>query len=293
MTWRSLSLVFALGLMGCPPEDPTETDDDTSDVDTSDVDTSDIDTDTDDIDTEAPAIDCHVLPSTLPAWGGDIDPPTLITNTPYTNDAGLGGLLAALDGTTGDQTVDVDITGATVTVLDYNRDEDLGQVFRFYVEDANAAFFARLSFDATGYDIQAGDIVNFNVTAAQLYFGVPQISAISELTVVSSGNPVHVIEGNGQTLDLTGDVNRVHHLYGELVSAGEGCQDPNYCFDLETVDGETSTINTLRINQEPLQTPLIQGDCVEIIAPMGIFSEAPQFNVGNYEWHRWYGNVDE
>jgi hypothetical protein len=42
-----------------------------------------------------------------------------------------------------------------------------------------------------------------------------------------------------------------------------------------------------------LQTPLIEGDCLQVNAPLTQFSGDAQFNIGNFAWQRWYGNIND
>ncbi len=299
MTWRSLSLIALLTpltLVGCPPEDPSDSGDD-SDGTEGTEDTGTEDTGTEGTEgTDAPDFDCHVLPSSLPDWAGDLADPTLVTNTPYTVDAGLGPVFTAAEAATdGAVTVDLDVTGAIVTTLDFNRDADESPpaIFRFWVADSNGAINMRLSFDAPGWDVVAGDEINFTATSVNNFNGTLQIDAIENLTVVSEDNPVHVIEANGIAIDTANNIGVVHHVFGEVVSAGEGCQDPTICFDFETRLGDDTNTSIMRIRNDRLQTPLIEGDCIEIQAPLSQFSGEAQFNIGNFQWHRWYGNIND
>ena len=299
MTWRSLSLIALitpLTLVGCPPEDPsgdtTEGTEDTEGTEGTEDDEGTEGTEG----TDAPDFDCHVLPSSLPDWGGDLTDLSLISNTPYTVDAGLGAVrTAALAADEDSVTVDIPVTGAIVTSLDFNRDADETPpaIFRFYVADSSGALTVFLDFAAQGWDVVPGDEINFTVTAVGNFFDTPQIQAISDLTVVSEGNPVYVKEANGAPIDTVGDLSTIHHLFGEIVSSGEGCTDPTICFDFETRLGDDSNTSILRIRNDRLQTPLIEGDCIEIQAPLGQFAGDAQFNIGNFAWHRWYGNIND
>lgn len=293
MTWRSLTLILALSpltLTGCPPDNP----DDTGDTDTSDTDTTDPGTDTD-TDTDTPAgIDCHVVPSILPEWAGDIEPPSLATTVPYTLDAGLDDVMAAMPAVGESVTVDIDVTGAYVTTLGFNPGVDAGEVHSFYIGDVSGGIYVRLDFtSAPSVDVVPGDAVNFTVTEVENFNGLLQISAISDLSVVSENNEIYVKAASGQTLDTTNDISELHQLHGELVSGATGCGGSSVCFDFETRDGDTSVVSMLRVNNNNLTPPLIEGDCVQVNAPLTEFNGDAQFNIGNFAWHRWYGNVND
>lgn len=296
MTWRSLSLIALLTpltLVGCPPEDPSDTGDDTGTEGTDDPGTDDPGTDGTE-GTDGPGFDCHALPSSLPDWSGDLADPSLATNTPYTVDAGLAAVKAAIPASGESATVDLDVTGAIVTTLGFNPGLDDGEVHLFYVGDSSGGVYARLDFtSAPAVDIVPGDEINFTVTELENFNGLLQISAISDLTVVSQGNDVYVKPATGVALDIDNDISVVHQLHGELVSDATGCGGSSVCFDFETRDGDTAFVSTFRINNGNLQTPLIEGDCIQVNGPLNEFGGVPQFNIGNFAWQRWYGNVDE
>ncbi|MFT6234733.1 MAG: hypothetical protein ACJAZO_005257 [Myxococcota bacterium] len=299
MTWRSLSLlalITPLTLVGCPPEDPSET----GDVDTSGTEGTD-DTDTEGTDdegtegTDAPDFDCHVLPSSLPDWTGDLDPPALGTTTPFGFDAGLDDVIAALPASGETATVNIAVTGAVVTTLGFNPESDSGVIHTFYVGDATGGALVRLDFtdDTTAVDVVPGDAVDFTVTTMENFNGLLQIAAISDLTVTSQGNEVYIVAATGLAIDTINDISVVHQLHGELTSSESGCGGSSVCFDFETRDGETAVVSTLRINNNNLQTPLIEGDCLQVNAPLTQFSGDAQFNIGNFAWQRWYGNIND
>ena len=296
MTWRSLSLALLLApltLTGCPPDNPDDSDVDTNEG-TDDPGTDDPDSDDD---TEEPSdINCHVLPTSLPPFAGAIEPASLASETPYTTDGGLDDVIAATTPATEDSvTVDIDVTSAIVTTLDFNAEyQDTGIAHRFFVEDAAGGVYVRLDFDtADGWPIAPGDEVSFTATSVRNFNGVMQVGALTDLVVVSSDNPVYVVEGNGQTLDTTGAINTVHHLFGELVTSGSECGSGWECFDLETRDGLDTNTSTFRIRNDRLTTPYIQGDCIDLYAPLSQFSGEPQFNINNFQWVRWIANVND
>jgi hypothetical protein len=89
----------------------------------------------------------------------------------------------------------------------------------------------------------------------------------------------------------------VHHLYGELEN--QACDSPpcecgggRVCFDLVTRDGASENRTSFRINNNNLTIPLVAGDCVEMVAPLGRFNGTLQFDIDNFSWQRWFGNSE-
>jgi len=191
MSPRFLVLLSLSALLtGCPrgPGDDTSDDtaDDTGGDDTAD-DTADTDTgsDTTDTDTGTASIDCHVLPSNLPAWAGDIEPASLATGTPYTTTAvGLAELVDAVAALPSNTTTTPDTLTSAMTVTDayvlstgYKPSSATNEV-NFWVADQNDVVYVRLAVTASVV-VKSGDKVTFTATKAQNYAGDLQVAELS------------------------------------------------------------------------------------------------------------------
>ena len=309
------ALALSTLLVGCPrtpddtgstdtgSHDTGSTDTSTTDTGTTDTGTTDTSTDTGTTDTGTTGTDCYTLPSGLPPFGGSIDP-SLITNTPYDSVAtGLADLVtAATNATPDDGTVvaldtPIDVSGAYVTSTGYIPSAATYEV-NFWLADKNSAIYVRLS--GAGYDVKAGDQVDFTASAVANYNGTPQVSTITSLTVTSYNNDVYVRESTGATL-TSDDFFWVHHIYGEIISDGTACGGSNYCFGFRH-GGPSGPVETFRSynGSNPTSAPIwVNGDCVEIYAPLDQYHDAPQLNMQNspsqsseLAWTRWFGNAN-
>ena len=122
------------------------------------------------------------------------------------------------------------------------------------------------------------------------YGAKPQITAVTGFTKVSSGNPVYVKESSGSNLAFATDGDWVHHLHGELISDDGDC-GPSRCFTFQhTDDGTNTATETFRVKNSTLSIPLVVGDCIEVVMPLGYYTPNDQLDVVNYDWFRWYGN---
>ena len=170
------------------------------------------------------------------------------------------------------------ISGATVVNVGY---APSGATPDLYLQDASGALMTyRITTDAA---VKPGDKVNLTVTEAKNYFSTREITAATDFSVVSSGNPIYYNTGWDTSLDYATMGMQNVHVWGELVSDEGDCGGGYNCFTLQ--HGTQSVV--YRINLENLgDYPDKVGDCVDIFAPLGTFSGAPQLNISNYDW-RW------
>ncbi len=204
-------------------------------------------------------------------WGVE-----LLTTDAYTNDSGLAALFALIP-SSGDTVTEqtLPIVEATVINVGY---APSGGTPNIYLEDAAGALMT--FYVETSPDVKPGDKVSMTVTDATNYFGNREITGLTDFTIVSSGNPVHYNVANGTALDVATMSLQNVHVWGELSAELPDCGAS--CFDL-TYGTETVTY---RINNEFLEYPDQVGDCVDVLAPLGSYSNAPQLDIGNYDW-RW------
>ena len=148
----------------------------------------------------------------------------------------------------------------------------------FWVEDANGAHRTYLP-DAVTPAPVPGDEVSFTVNAITNYFGELEITALSDWTVVSSGNPVHVGEGTGVALDYATMGRKVYDVYGEITGELGECGGTNYCWEL-THGGVVSEVRTGK--------SIILGDCVHLVAPVNYYDDNALYDIGNWDWMEYY-----
>jgi len=228
---------------------------------------------------------CHDGPDAVGPWAGDFPHPisaasSTVTDQPYTHDAGVGALLAATAGNEQDTVVDLVVSGAIVTARGYVPDGTNDGTVSFWFEDASGPMYA-YRMDLLGVDpatLSPGDEVSFRASLVKEYFGTPELLEVQSFQIVSSGNPVHVVDGMGGALDWA-----VHGLYnvevyGEIVAGPTDCSSD--CWDLQYGD-ETVTFRTGSGFQAI-------GDCIHWIGPLGQFGMEEQLDADDYDWYRWF-----
>ena len=105
--------------------------------------------------------------------------------------------------------------------------------------------------------------------------------AASDFEVVSSGNPVQVVEALGASLDYATQGRQIVHTYGEITAFVEECGATSSCW---TFTHGGSDIR-FRISNDK---GIVEGDCIEIVAPVASYTPDTLFDVGNWDWMRWY-----
>jgi hypothetical protein len=170
------------------------------------------------------------------------------------------------------------INGAIVTARGYL--PAYATTASMWIEDASGPIFlynVDLGMDPT--QIQPGDEVQFQAVTGTEYFGTPEITAIGNFSVVSTGNPVHVVDGmTGAPVTVADHLLYNVEIYGELTAGPEDCGAN--CFDL-TYGSNTVTLRT----QSDF---LVLGDCIHWIGPVGTFDSEVQLDADDFDWYRYY-----
>ncbi|TNE84653.1 MAG: hypothetical protein EP330_28685 [Deltaproteobacteria bacterium] len=278
-------LAFAV-FGGCRPapttDDTIETDTDTdADADT------DADTDTD-TDTDTDPQGCGTPPTDWTSVGNpDVNFPQITTTTNYVNDANLAAVRAAMPTTSGESvtlTTPITVTGAVVSAADF-RDPST----EFWVQDVNTAAHIQLFFAGNTDDVtvplNSGDVVSFDVVGLENYFGNLQVNDLANFTVDSrqadTGQTVYAPDVTGTQIDAVALESHMIHLYGEITSDDGACGSSSTCYTLNH-GGQNIVYRAGNSVQ------FFVGDCVDVYAPMGNFSNAPQLNLVNFDWFAFY-----
>ncbi len=202
---------------------------------------------------------------------------SLLTTTPYTNDAGIAAVKAALPEGEEPVAVSLPISGAIVTSVGY---APSGAGPDIWLSDASGAVFTFRAGDET-LGVKPGDAVSFTVTELTNYFDKLEITGLSDFSIDSSGNPIFYNVGYDTAIDVDAWAFQNVLVWGELVTEPVSCGGSYSCFDLRS----GSQTVAYRINLESLgDYPDRNGDCVQALAPLDIFSGAAQINIFNYDW---------
>jgi hypothetical protein len=260
----------------------TDADSDTdADADT-DTDTdADSDTDADadadsDTDTDTGPIACGVPAagpwSTHPAFG------QATTSSPYTQDAGLDDVWAALP-VTGAVAVNLPVTGAIVVAKSFHADPNV-----WVADRSGGVFLYGLDIPGLGA-LQLGDSVSFTVTEVENYFGKLEVTAIAATPVVgATGNALYVHDASSGALDY-GDPDQRGQLaefWGTVTGpTGEACGTTSTCWAI-TDGAVTQTV------QLPNTYNITNGDCVHLIAPVDWVWSAARLSSDDFDWLRYY-----
>lgn len=218
-------------------------------------------------------------PADYGTWFGAIDP-ALATRGTYSHDAGVAAVIAAAPPAGTSVYVDLQVTRAVVTNVDF---APVGATaLSFWFADGGGhvrTFLTELGMDAGA--IRPGELVSFRVTQLTEYFGALEVTQLADFTVHASGLPVAVADGMGTPLDLPTYEARNVHTYGEITANLGPCGGSHDCFSYQygalTVD--------LRANNA---LGLLVGDCVEYVGPLDDFGGTPQLNLSNWDWLRPY-----
>lgn len=266
--------VLLLVLTACPRA-PQE---DTSDTGLPPVTDSDTTTEPQPIDVSA----CLTGPDVPGPWA---DHPLALagaatSDAPPDVDAGLAAVVAAADGQLDPLAIDppLVVTGAVVTATDYVPVDNDG-TGSFWLEDAQAAVTTFRVATMPGIDpaeLVAGDVVSFEVTEVQDFFGVIEITAVQNFAVTGTA-PVHVVDGNAG-LDVDTMLMRTVEVWGGLASDPAPCGGDSVCFDF-AYNGGTALFRTESTFDEP-------GDCLHYIGPLAVFKGGPQIDARNFDWYQ-------
>lgn len=221
--------------------------------------------------------DCSVGPSPTGPWSGHPLSEASVTTTTKapTADAGLAAVRAAAEKAGMDSAkVSLPVSGALVTAKGFVPSN--GTFAKFWVADSSGphvVFNVDLP-DAPG--LQPGDVVDFTATEVGTFFGLPQITELTDFTVTSTGEDVQVIDANTTTLDYDTHGERVVEAWGELVTDNGPCGGDATCYDM-TVGTQTLVFRT--------ESNYVQvGDCIHFIGPLQRFQETLQLTVEDFDW---------
>lgn len=199
------------------------------------------------------------------------------TTGSLSNDAGLDDIAASMPLVDGlFVPVSIAVTGATVvaTTFDSRANET------FWLQDGVTTASVRLAFASIFVDVRVGDRVSFTATELQNFEGHPQISALSNFTILSRDNVVPYRDRTGQAITI-GDYGRVVRVGGVLGSPTL-CGGTSSCYPL-THGARTVTLRSASVFYNV-------GDCVTFIGPvysfpgpLGIGAE-PQLDEINFSW---------
>ncbi|NCG18719.1 MAG: hypothetical protein GWP91_06880 [Rhodobacterales bacterium] len=199
------------------------------------------------------------------------------TTDAYTNDAGVSALRAATVGQE-NAVVDMDIQDATVIAIGYLPADATAVTFWF--EDSGGimqGYF--LEVGALAGDLQPGDAVSFTATEVTDYFDNLEVTAVTNFSISSTGNDVHVVDGTSGVDFSATPYNNVE-VFGELTANNGECGGGKECWDMD-VNGQTVIFRT--------GTDLVfLGDCIHWIGPLGAFDSVEQLNADNFDWYRFY-----
>ena len=215
---------------------------------------------------------CSDGPAFPDAWAGALDPER-ITNTPPSHDAGIAAIIDALP-SSGSATISIEVTEAVVA----NFTEYGGGLDQLWLSDSSGGlqtFGPDIPFTAD--ELQPGDTVSFTATEITSYYDLPELTGLTGLSIASQGGMVYVVEGNTTTISLAEHLNQNIRGYGAITSEPEGCGGSSVCADFTF--GDNTAI--LRFSDS---LGLAVGDCVDVLAPLTIFSGAPQLNLDNNDW---------
>ena len=201
-------------------------------------------------------------------WFGGLDPSN-VTTVPYSREADLDALRALDIDEWESADVSIWIDGAVVSATR----ESEGDISNFWLGDANAGI---RTYSTPVGALVPGDLVEFTATAVLNYQGELEITGIEDFSVIGSEKVV-VVEANGITLTYEEYGGELVHLWGEL-TADQGDCGGYRCFDLSHED----EVITFRTTDSSYQI----GDCVELVAPVTVYTGSAQIDIHQVDWAR-------
>lgn len=217
---------------------------------------------------------------------GQISQPT---TEPYTRDAGLVNVAAAIpfDSYHGDEIaldVRLQVRGAIVTAIGF-------PPRLVFIEDAHIRLALFLEGDPDRFEV--GQIIDFDVTAVQVFNNQPQITGVANLEIVSEGNAVPYSERTGQEIHPIDDYLRMVRVAGTLSNERE-CGGGFRCHDLTHIG--SPIIDEIRLHVDSL---IADGACVTFVGPVHTFpgrwrpgadgsNTSVQLLVNQFDWARAY-----
>ena len=217
-------------------------------------------------------------------WSAGLDPTLIDLDDPYAGiDAGLTQVEDAVAGAQSFDPIpsDIWIEGAVIANVGSSPDSEL-----WFADGSLVVPTVDLTGGVAG--ARPGDRVTFHVNAVKSDYGIAKIAGIDSFSILDRDNPIAVFEVPWSELinDHTGWLNHNISVVGELLALEGPCGGSATCYSLAGGDDQGATM-TLRVSNS---APMGVGACVELIAPLGEFSDAPQFNIaapgGDSRWIR-------
>ena len=218
-------------------------------------------------------------------WSAGLDATLLDFENPYEGiDAGLSQVAEALVGSESFGSIEADfwIDGAIISNVGSSPDSELwfadGSLYVPTVDLTGGVAGAR-----------PGDVVRFHVNAVKKDYGTDKISGIDSFEILDRDNPIAVFSPDWQQM-VYDHTPWLHHniaVVGELVRLDGPCGGSATCYFLAGNEQDPDSTVTFRVSNS---LPMSVGACVQLIAPLGEFSNSPQFNLaapgGDTRWVR-------
>jgi hypothetical protein len=261
-----------------------------ADTDTDSDADGDTDADTDaDADADTDSDTDYTGPCSPPdTWTGPIDP-GLYSPEPYDSsyDAGLAEI--ADEFPTGSVS-----SGWSTSRLVYDAtvvavsDEDWEWVPRFFIADGNVTLQVKES--AASIRAEVGDRIGFAATGVGADHDEPYIEYTEGWTVLSSGNPVYVMELGTGDISFEAHHNQVTHLFGEISRLSSHDCDSGFSCYIVDHDGTENLIRVRQDNEWGLDVDYSGDLCAEVIAPVNVYTgdtgTATFLDVRDADWMR-------
>lgn len=208
--------------------------------------------------------------------------------SPYdvTYNAGVGAVVAAALAANAEPfetTESLTITNATVVATSfYNGSSDpptTANRNNFWIADGTGSIEVELDFedpelDQPTFPIRVGSRISFTTTLVENNFNAPRIRSATGWTLGDVDQEVYIFDAVSAL--TAADVNRLVRVAGRITGAGETCGGRARCWTLDSEFGDYELRSS--------STFLEPGDCVTYVGPVGIFSDAVQFNAVNFDW---------
>lgn len=226
---------------------------------------------------------CQDGPSDPGSWFGVLEP-SQVTDVNTYGDAGLSALLEKAPAK--DQTVTFDpplrITKAVVTLPGYAPEGKFPGTFWFADSKGAMRTFDNLNntedivVPAEITALPAGSVVSFDVTELKNYSGELEVTGLRNFELHSDpAQKVYVRDRtDGTKLEYATDGRFIVHLWGEVSKVRGPCGSPT-CYEMTSGDN----VYLVRVKKEYLE-----GDCLELVAPVGTFNDELQFDISDFDW---------
>lgn len=214
-----------------------------------------------------------VGPDDAGSWWGiltDVDD----QGQPPTGDAGLTDVVASMGEDNYDyKSVDIFIDGATVIMVGEDSANEV------WLQDAMTAVRVEVD-EAIEPSPVPGDVVSMLVSTVRNVDNQPVVTKLSLWNTLSTGADVPVTSFEGR-LDHTATGPILVHAFGEVLAPLDGCGGDYDCFEVESPTGTFE----LRV---PRNHGVLEGDCIEVVTPVGLEDTTSFAEVALWDQFRWY-----